>query len=265
MRARSREIAEGLAAACSMFSVLPAPSAALKGARLKYAMCFFPLIGAVIGGAGLGWLALCRRFGAVPQLFAAVMCAVPVVISGGIHMDGFIDACDAFFSRGDERRRREILRDPHAGAFGVTACALYFILQFGLWSQIYALPGSCRFGLAVFSAFVISRALGGLFIAQFKTADGSGLARAFGDSADKGAVIWTMAAVCILTAAGLALVSVYLAAFMAIACMALLCGFAGFCARAFGGITGDLAGCLVQLAELMVIGVCAAGGIICSH
>ena len=44
-----------------------------------------------------------------------------VLLAGGLHMDGFIDLSDAFFSYKDRAKRLEILDDPRVGAFGVMA------------------------------------------------------------------------------------------------------------------------------------------------
>jgi len=257
-----KDAARGLAAACSMFSIIPVPNMEFTGQSLRYALCFFPLIGAVIGAASWGWLAICGRFGVSPALYAAVMCALPVVVSGGIHMDGFIDTCDAVFSRRGPAERLAILKDPHVGAFGAAACALYFILQFGLWSQIYAAP---RFAAAALCGFAVSRVFAGLCIVYFPLARDAGLARLFGGGAGKKPVIWAGALIIILIFAWILTMNIWLAAALAAACALLLPWFARFSKKAFGGVTGDLAGCLVQLTELMITGVCAVGGLICLH
>ena len=63
-------------------------------------MCFFPLVGAVIGGLMLLVRFLCGRFGFNTSVYAVVMTALPVLVSGGIHTDGFIDTVDALSSYG---------------------------------------------------------------------------------------------------------------------------------------------------------------------
>ena len=72
----------------------------------------------------------------VPQLGAfgaALLTVVPAVLSGFIHMDGFMDCCDAILSRRDLPRRQQILKDSHVGAFAVLGVVMLFLLQFSLF------------------------------------------------------------------------------------------------------------------------------------
>lgn len=60
---RNEKLLRSLAMAFSMYSILPAPRVEWKAENMRYAFCFFPLIGVVIGAAEFGWLWLCRLFG----------------------------------------------------------------------------------------------------------------------------------------------------------------------------------------------------------
>ena len=85
--------------ALSMYSRIPVPQAEWTEKNLRWALCFFPLVGAVIGALGYGVYCLCE-FLALPQLLAgALLTALPVVVTGGIHLDGFCDTTDAISSR----------------------------------------------------------------------------------------------------------------------------------------------------------------------
>ena len=64
-------------------------------------------------------------------LAAGILLAVPIFITGGIHMDGFMDTCDARASYGDREKKLAILKDTHTGAFAVIFGALYLILYGG--------------------------------------------------------------------------------------------------------------------------------------
>ena len=64
--------------AFSMYSKIPVPQADWEKSSMEYVMCFFPLVGAVIGGIlyGAAWAA---DFFAIPrQLSAAVLTALPL-------------------------------------------------------------------------------------------------------------------------------------------------------------------------------------------
>ena len=57
--------------------------------------------------------------------------AIPFLVTGGIHMDGFMDTMDAVHSYGDRTKKLEILKDPHLGAFAVICAAVYLLLYTG--------------------------------------------------------------------------------------------------------------------------------------
>ena len=56
------------------------------------------------------------------------MVVAPIIITGGIHMDGFLDTQDALGSYQPRERRLEILKDSHAGAFAIISCAVYLMM-----------------------------------------------------------------------------------------------------------------------------------------
>ena len=100
----------------SLYSRIPMPAAVWKGDAPRYTLGFFPLVGAVIGLAEY----LLYRFLPVPGMVKSIFLAVlPLIITGGIHLDGFMDTADAFHSYGDREKKLEILSDPHIGAFAV--------------------------------------------------------------------------------------------------------------------------------------------------
>lgn len=120
-------------AAFAMFSKIPAPMVDWNKENMKYMMCFFPFVGAVIGV--LTWLTGCVLGNYVklePFFLTVILTVIPVVVTGGIHVDGLLDTSDALSSWQERTRRLEILKDSHAGAFAVTQPV--FILSCGLGS-----------------------------------------------------------------------------------------------------------------------------------
>ena len=113
---------ESLGVALSTYSAIPVPQFQWNERNMKYAICFFPAVG-LFCGAGLAlwwWLAKTLEIGAV--LFAAGAVALPILITGGIHMDGFMDTVDALSSHQTRERKLAILKDPNCGAFAVLYC-----------------------------------------------------------------------------------------------------------------------------------------------
>ena len=76
--------------------------------NMRYALCAFPLIGVVIGAL---WC-LCGALPLPDFARAAGFCLMPVWVTGGIHLDGYADTCDALSSYGDTAKKLEILKGP---------------------------------------------------------------------------------------------------------------------------------------------------------
>ena len=91
--------------AFSMYSAIPMPRVEWDREGMRYALCAFPLVGLAAGAALWCWWWLCGLLGLGQLLAAAGMTLLPLLVSGGIHMDGFCDASDAIASRqGPEKR-----------------------------------------------------------------------------------------------------------------------------------------------------------------
>ena len=60
---------------------------------------------------------------------------LPYLLTGGIHLDGYMDCCDAIFSRRPLEKKREILKDSHVGSFAVIALAMLFLLSFAAFAS----------------------------------------------------------------------------------------------------------------------------------
>ncbi len=113
----------------SMFCALPAPQVWDEEARGKM-LLFLPLVGLEmgLGWAGMSWLC---QFLALPRLISALVLALyPYLVTGYLHLDGFMDVTDAVRSWRDLDRRREILKDSHVGSFAVISLALVCLAQF---------------------------------------------------------------------------------------------------------------------------------------
>ena len=115
--------------AWGMFLAIPCPFPRWReSARGRMLMCL-PLIGLVEGGlwALLVWLLakLC-----LPEALGALCAAAfPWLVTGFLHLDGYMDVCDAVLSRRDLATRQKILKDSHCGAFAVIAMVLLALTQ----------------------------------------------------------------------------------------------------------------------------------------
>lgn len=231
--------------AFSMYSKIPMPYSDWKKENMRYSMCFFPFVGAVIGLLVWLWSKALSFLPFEHQLDTAVYILLPMLVTGGIHFDGFLDTQDALNSHQTKERKLEILKDPHTGAFAIISGILYFILAFGIWSEV---DGKAVGILSV--GFILSRAFSGLSVVTFPMAKNSGLAATFSESAPKKRVRITMIVYILLCAGVMLWIEPYLA-IAAIAAAGLVFAYYRWMSmREFGGITGDLAGYFLQVCEL---------------
>lgn len=244
----------GLATAFSMYSILPMPQLEWTSSTMKYAMCFFPLVGVLCGGAVWLWMWICAAVSLGTVLCAAVLTLLPILLSGGIHLDGLIDTGDALGSHQSPERRLEILKDSNVGAFGVIFCAAYLLLTFGFAAQFSA---GASIPLLLCFGYVLARGYSSFAIVSLRLARNTGLAHAFADSAAKKTVravsiLWIAAAM-----AGMILLAPAAGTAASIASLLWFLILRRICYRKFGGLTGDLAGFLLCVMELIVL-ACAA-------
>lgn len=242
--------------AFSMYSRIPMPQVEWTRERMKYAMCFFPLIGAVIGILQLSVYWVCNQldFPYFGRLFAVVL---PILVTGGIHMDGLLDVIDARASHMETEKKLEILKDPHTGAFAIIGCGVYLLLYVAAFGELRPklLPA---FGMT----FILTRALSGLSVVSFPMAKKSGLAASFSGTAHKRTVGTVMIFYLLLVELGIwYFCGSYAAGAVAFIASLVYWKYYIMAKREFGGITGDLAGYFLQICELALV----AGLAVVSH
>lgn len=127
----------GFFMAWGMFLTIPCPKKIWRESARRKMLACLPLIGLIVGGI---W-ALCAWLGSfLPQPLAALLCAAaPWLITGFMHLDGYMDVCDAVLSRRDLETRQRILKDSHCGAFAVICLALLVLCQWAVFLSAEAL------------------------------------------------------------------------------------------------------------------------------
>ena len=260
-----KSITSGFLVAFSLYSAIPVPQVQWEKRTMRWALCFLPLVGLVIGGLEWLWYQFCAAYGAAALLYAGGAALLPLVVSGGIHLDGLCDTCDALCSFGDRQKRLDILKDSHVGAFGPLWLMAFLLAEAACFAQVYQTPQYLPLAVLGFAA---ARAAGGCKIVTMPCAKDSGLAHLFAENSDKKAVAVALAlqAVAYPVLAG---VWLYAApAGIAVVRTALLLGLIWYalhdrlCKRIFGGVTGDLTGFFISTGELLLLAAAAFGGLI---
>ena len=128
---------KGFLMAISMFTVIPLPRYEWDDEGGKNIMKFYPAIGLIVG---LIWYVVFRvltLLGASIMVITAITLITPFILTGMLHLDGYMDVCDALLSRRDKQEKLRILKDPHTGAFSVISVVMLFVVNFsGLYTVI---------------------------------------------------------------------------------------------------------------------------------
>jgi adenosylcobinamide-GDP ribazoletransferase len=220
--------------------------------NLKYALCFLPLAGIVVGAAETLWYFLSFIMGISAVLSAAFACIIPMLVTGGIHMDGFSDVTDAKSSHADRERKLEIMNDSHTGAFGVMWSTAYILMLFAVFYELYGIQ-SRHMPLVYTIVFVTSRGLTSLAIASISLARKEGMLFTFYEAADRRTLMVVSIAVLAVCEAGFIYVFGYAAVIYIAVAAVMYFLFRRMAMKEFGGISGDLCGWLIQMTELVLL------------
>lgn len=242
---------KALLIALSTYSVIPVPQFEWDEGNMKYAICFLPAVGVICGGALAGWYCLCLAWGCSGILFACVAVCLPLLITGGIHMDGYMDTVDALASHQTRERKLEIMKDPNCGAFAVIYCGVYLLLSVGLFYELY-ISGCIFYACPV---FFLSRSLAALCAVTMPNARKAGMLRAYTEYAERRNATVAMLLTAAVGSVVMVLLSPGLGCVAILAAVAALFGYRWMAIKQFGGVTGDTSGFFLQSCEMC----CMAG------
>ncbi|AJY77914.1 hypothetical protein VN24_21380 [Paenibacillus beijingensis] len=234
---------------------------------LTRSLVFFPAAGALIGALLAGCAYLFDL--ALPALpAAALLLAVWVCASGGLHLDGLMDTADGVLSGRSRERMLEIMKDSRVGAMGVLAAILVLLLKFSLLCSLLQSAdwGTCLpllFAVPVWSRWWMS-----LAIVRWPYAGGENGLGSYFRGANMGRIWGSLLVGVALTAAGARIgafspvETIMLCALALLLCLAAGTVSAQWISRRLGGLTGDTYGALNELLEaaLLLAAVAAIAG-----
>ena len=232
----------------SMFCAIPCPWKIWDEKAKSKMLLFLPIVELEIGAiwAGLAWLC---SFLKLPALVTGlVLCAYPYIITGFLHLDGFMDVTDAVKSWRDLERRREILKDSHVGSFAVIGIVLLAIAQFAFFSSA---PAEANDWILIFVP-AVSRCCSSLAVTGLKPMSTSQYAD---QKKPKSHIVALSMTLCLFLAAGFLLCGKY--GFVLIGCLA---GYGLALLRAYrslDGMNGDISGYALTVSELCAVAVYA--------
>ncbi|MGG3470672.1 adenosylcobinamide-GDP ribazoletransferase [Neobacillus pocheonensis] len=221
--------------------------------NLKRSVQTFPLLGLFQGCIYALLFYVCMEFTPFSHLAVAFfLWLATIILTGGIHLDGWMDASDAYFSYQDQAKRLEIMKDPRTGAFGVISL---FILLSSRFLFIYEITLDEQWLTFVYIATIpfLSKTVMGVLLLTVKSAHNKGLGALFQSATTlKGLWIYPL-----YGAGYFLLVGIWTQTILPIGLLFL--GAAGcfiYCCQKsmkwFGGITGDILGASVEGTELIL-------------
>lgn len=238
-------ILKAMVIAFSIYSKIPVPQFEWKEKDMEYMLCFFPWVGGVIGLIFYGWMMLCKNLEVGTLCGTLLAAAIPLIISGGFHVDGYMDTMDAFHSYQGREKKLEILKDSHIGAFAAIMLMLYYMIDLAALSELHTKEAI----FAVAAVFFMARCFSGIAVVTFPSAKKDGLLYTFASGAQKTRVKIALYTQLILCAALVLLKTGWYGAAALVAAMISFFYFYKKSYKELGGITGDTAGFFVTVCE----------------
>ena len=231
----------------SMFCAIPAPQIWDEEAKDKM-LLFLPVVGLEIGAI---WavLAYLTEWLDLPALVTGLLLSIyPYVVTGYIHLDGFMDVTDAVRSCRSLERRREILKDSHVGSFAVIGMVLLMFAQFALFASA---PVGANYWVLVFIP-AVSRCCSSLAVTVLKPMSSSQYAA---QKKPKSHIAILTGMLCLAAAAGFLICGTY--GTVLLGCLAGYGIALRSAYRSLDGMNGDISGYALTISELCAVAVYA--------
>ncbi|MFY4773591.1 adenosylcobinamide-GDP ribazoletransferase [Metabacillus sp. RGM 3146] len=236
-----KNLLAGVLLAFQFFTALPVKrTIGMSKKRIYYMIQSLPFAGLAIGIVSVLLLLFLKGYTPLsPAACAFILWILPILLTGGLHLDGWIDTSDAYFSYRDKDKRLEIMKDPRTGAFGVLSVIVLLSARFLF---IYETTSAFNFEvlLSILIIPVLSRVLISRLLAKMVPARNEGLAYYFYQNLEGSNQKWLIA-IWILF---FLILSFFIHSFLYFLAGTALYYFLvkRFIYKEFGGMTGDTLG-----------------------
>ncbi|MDQ6421602.1 adenosylcobinamide-GDP ribazoletransferase [Paenibacillus sp. LHD-117] len=248
-------------AAVQFLTRLPMPiEVPFERRMLARSVVYFPVAGLLIGviAGGAAWL---LGYVLPPWPAAVLTLAIWIGLSGGLHIDGWMDAADGVLSNRPRERMLDIMKDSRVGAMGVLAAVLLLLLKASLLAEVIgdeSATGGWAF-LLIVMASCFGRASMAIAIAGWPPArKDEGLGSMFNDvnkfQAATSAVLALIISLATLLINDMNLVYSVSISLIGLLLMSSTVAMLGtwFC-RKLGGLTGDTYGAINEAVEALLL------------
>ena len=232
----------------SMFCAIPFPGNLWDEKARDRMLLFLPVVGLEIGAiwACLAWI--CGLLHLPVLIRGLILSVYPYLVTGFIHLDGYMDVTDAVKSYRSLERRREILKDSHVGAFAVIGIVLLLLAQFAFLASA---KENADFRILIFVP-AVSRCCSALAVTGLKPMHTSQYAD---QKKPKSHMVILAVMTAVFVAAGFLLCGRW--GFVLLGCLA---GYGAALRKAYKsleGMNGDISGYCLSIAELCAVAVYA--------
>ena len=232
-------------AALSFLTVIPLPRRReVSPEQVGRSIGYFPVVGIIIGLilAGLYWL---LRLVLPSAVVSGLLLVCLVVLTGGLHLDGFVDTCDGIAGHKTTEARWQVMRDSRAGAFGIVGVCCLLIVKY---VSLNSVPDSLMMMTLVLMP-VVSRWAMVYAVFAYPYARPSGLGKVFKQAASRRRL-----AIATLVALAVAIPWFRLAGLVImLGVWIIVVAMAAYLKRKFSGLTGDTYGAINEVAEVGVL------------
>lgn len=246
---------KGLVINLQFFTSIPIPlSIPMDKEHLEKAIKAFPFLGLIQGAIYAFLLYAVIEWTPFSVLTAAIVIWLAgILVTGGIHLDGWMDSCDAYFSYRDKAKRLEIMADPRIGAFGVLSVIVLLTVKFFFIYEIMLHFSTFTYLLVLLMPFFSRMGMGVLLI-KGKSAKKDGLGTMFKDASNKYTLLYYPLYILIFTAIIAFFYNEALVSYLMMVLVSVL--ITGILLKKtvqwFGGVTGDVIGASVEGMELFL-------------
>ena len=253
-----------IAVTFALYSRIPMPHFEWRDEDMKYSMSVFPWVGAVIGLAYWAVFYFGMVLGLPMVAVCMLMTAVPLILTGGFHVDGFMDVSDSLSSFKTREQKLEILKDPHIGAFAVIRLCIAGLIYLASLAVVLESENAGRLVICLAAGFFLARALSALGVLTFRSARNEGML--FYEATTAGGDRTSNLVITGLQIAAVAAIMTYVGfpagTLMVLAAIAAFAWYKYKSYKEFGGITGDTAGWFVTVCEVAMTAAAALAAVL---
>lgn len=240
---------KSLLVAISTYSIFPVPQFEWRKEHMKYSICFFPIVGIFIAILDAAFYYI-FRYSSVSVFFTAcILTILPLIVSGGIHLDGFMDTSDALASHAPNERKLEIMNDPNIGAFAVIYAIIYIVLELAFMYELLRQNAI----MIIAPSYILSRALSGYMALKLPKARKGGMLDSLLNENTNKKSKFVVITISLFSSLLMITINPLIASGALTSALLWCIIYKHIALKNFDGVTGDTAGFFLQLCELFML------------